>query len=74
MSEEKKDMGNNEIDWDWADEMLAITEKTYKELVGVVGVNPWFVLGSLASLRTRYDRGERNEMLYKDIEAEFNAM
>ena len=61
-------------DWKHADEILTMCEDAYKELVGLPGVNPFFVLGVLASLRTRFDKGERTVSLYDDIEAEFDAL
>ncbi len=62
------------VDWEWGAEMVETAEEAYKELIGVPGVNPWFVLGSLAGLRTRFDDGERTASLYKGIAAEYKAL
>jgi hypothetical protein len=65
---------DQELDWVWGEEMLTTAEDAYKELLGMGNVNPWFVLGALASLRGRIDKGERTTYLYEDIRNQFEAL
>jgi hypothetical protein len=60
-------MSEEKLDWDAAADRVNEVIDSYKELIGMKGVNPFFGLAFLASLLNRYQAGDRTEELYKEM-------